>query len=94
MLLGTCIFFKLTRALSVFVTSSFILLLAYTALSLSLPWHVYVINCLAETLHQQTNALLFRGYNASALSSKGSLIEHCASITKVSCCIQHEALFL
>jgi len=33
MLLGVCIFFKLTTALSVFVTSNSILLLTYTALS-------------------------------------------------------------
>ena len=61
---------------------------------LSFPWNVYVINCLAQTLHQQMNKLLFRGYNASALSTKSSLIEHCTSIIQVSCCIKRETFFL
>jgi len=51
--------------------------------------------CMSLTAwHQQTNAWLFRGYNVSALSSKGSLIERCTSIIPVSCFIQQEALFL
>lgn len=46
-------------------------------------WHVDLINCVPETLHKQTNAFVFRGCNVGALSSKGSLIEHCKSIIQV-----------